>query len=76
LDIGVLRAGSECGLHTVGLDAPCETLEITHRARSRDPFAEGALAAAQWLQGRKGLYSMDDLAADLIDPLFDLGANP
>lgn len=76
LDIGVLRAGSECGLHTVGLDAPSETLEITHRARSREPFAEGALAAAQWLQGRKGLYSMDDLAADLIDPLFDLGANP
>jgi len=49
LNIGVLRAGSEFGLHTVGIDAPSETLEITHHARSREPFAEGALAAASLL---------------------------
>lgn len=76
LAIGVLRAGSEFGLHTVGLDAPSETLEITHRARSREPFAEGALAAARWLRGRKGLHTMNDLAAAILDPLFDLGATP
>ncbi|HWQ09573.1 MAG TPA: dihydrodipicolinate reductase C-terminal domain-containing protein [Holophaga sp.] len=74
LNVGVIRAGSEFGRHTVSLDAPAETLEITHHARSREPFAEGALAAASWLQGRKGLYTMDDLAASLLDPLFDLGA--
>jgi 4-hydroxy-tetrahydrodipicolinate reductase len=58
------------------MDAPAETLEITHHARSRVPFAEGALAAASWLQGRKGLYTMDDLAASLLDPLFDFGVRP
>jgi len=70
LSVGVLRAGTEFGTHTLGLDAPAEVLEITHRARSRAPFAEGALAAAAWLRGRKGVYTMDDLASDLLDPLF------
>ncbi len=70
LNIGVVRAGAEFGTHTVGLDAPAEVLELTHTARSRAPFAQGALAAARWLHGRKGVFSMDDLAADLLDPLF------
>lgn len=76
LGIGVIRAGAEPGRHTVGLDSPSETLEITHRARSRRPFAEGALAAARWLRGRKGLFTMEDLAADLLDPLLHPGAEP
>lgn len=71
LSIGVLRAGSEAGRHTVGLDSPSETLELTHLARSREPFAEGALAAARWIHGRRGLFTMEHLAASLLDPLFD-----
>jgi 4-hydroxy-tetrahydrodipicolinate reductase len=76
LSLGVIRAGAEFGTHTVGLDAPAEVLELTHRARSRAPFAQGALAAAQWLHGRKGVFTMDDLAADLLDPLFVFGGRP
>jgi 4-hydroxy-tetrahydrodipicolinate reductase len=76
LGIGVIRAGSEFGTHTVGLDAPAEVLTLTHTARSRAPFAQGALAAARWLQGRKGLFTMDDLASDLLDPLFSFGGKP
>lgn len=76
LNIGVLRAGSEFGLHTVGIDSPAETLEITHHARSRAPFGAGALTAARWIQGRKGIFSMDQLAASLLHPLFIPGANP
>lgn len=76
LHIGVVRAGTEFGTHTVGLDAPAETLTLTHTARSRAPFAQGALAAARWLQGRKGVFTMDDLAADLLDPLFRFGGTP
>lgn len=76
LNIGVVRAGAEFGTHTVGLDAPAEVLELTHTARSRAPFAQGALAAARWLHGRKGLFTMDDLAADLLDPLFVFGGKP
>lgn len=76
LSVGVVRAGAEYGTHTVGIDAPAEVLEITHTARSRAPFAQGALAAARWLHGRKGLFTMDDLAADLLDPLFTFGGKP
>jgi 4-hydroxy-tetrahydrodipicolinate reductase len=76
LNIGVLRAGTEFGRHTVGLDAPSETLEITHHARSREPFAEGALTAARWLHGRKGLFTMDHLATELLDPFFNVGVHP
>jgi 4-hydroxy-tetrahydrodipicolinate reductase len=76
LSVGVLRAGAEFGTHTVGLDAPAEVLELTHRARSRAPFAQGALQAAQWLYGRKGVFTMEDLAADLLDPLFTFGGKP
>lgn len=76
LHVGVVRAGAEFGTHTVGIDAPSELLELTHTARSRAPFAQGALAAAQWLRGRKGLFTMDDLAEDLLDPLFRFGGHP
>jgi 4-hydroxy-tetrahydrodipicolinate reductase len=76
LSVGVLRAGAEFGTHTVGLDAPAEVLELTHRARSRAPFAEGALAAARWIRGRKGCFTMDDLAREALDPLFDFGGKP
>ena len=76
LSLGVLRAGAEFGTHTVGLDSPAEVLELTHRARSRAPFAEGALAAARWLRGRKGLFTMDDFAREALDPLFDFGGKP
>jgi 4-hydroxy-tetrahydrodipicolinate reductase len=73
ISVGVVRAGAEVGTHTVGLDSPGEVLELTHRARSRAPFAQGALVAARWLHGRKGVFTMDDLAADLLDPLFTFG---
>jgi 4-hydroxy-tetrahydrodipicolinate reductase len=76
LSVGVLRAGTEFGFHTVGIDTPSETLELSHRARSREPFAEGALAAARWLQGRTGLFTMEDLAASILNPLFDFGVTP
>jgi 4-hydroxy-tetrahydrodipicolinate reductase len=72
LSVGVVRAGAEFGTHTVGVDARAELLTITHTARSRAAFAQGALLAADWLLRRKGLYSMDDLAAELLDPLFEV----
>ena len=65
-----LRAGHETGFHVVGLDSPGEQLELHHRARSRRPFADGLLAAARWVRGRRGLFTLDDVAAATLDPLF------
>jgi 4-hydroxy-tetrahydrodipicolinate reductase len=38
---------------------------MTHRARDRRVFAAGALKAAQWIIGRKGLFGMEDVLNDL-----------
>ncbi len=70
LNVSSIRAGHTYSSHTVGLDAPGETLELSHAARSARPYAEGALRAAAWMHGRKGLFTMDDVARDLLDPLF------
>jgi len=63
-DIGfaVLRGGGVVGDHTVILASESERIELTHRAGDRGLFAQGALRAARWSQGRPpGLYSMADV---------------
>ena len=74
IPIGVVRAGSEPGSHTVGLDHPFEVIELHHRARQRDLFAQGALDSARWLVGRQGLFHFDDFARTQLDPLFRFDA--
>jgi 4-hydroxy-tetrahydrodipicolinate reductase len=57
-----IRAGDIVGEHTVLFAGEGERLEITHRATSRENFAQGALRAAAWLAGRPpGLYDMADV---------------
>jgi 4-hydroxy-tetrahydrodipicolinate reductase len=59
-----LRAGGIVGDHTLLLAGPHERLELTHRAQSREAFADGALAAAAWLVGKKPkLYHFTDFLA-------------
>ena len=58
-----LRAGDSIGEHTVYLAGPGERLELSHRALSRENFAQGAVRAARWLVGRPpGRYTLRDLA--------------
>ncbi len=54
-----VRAGAIPGTHSVSLDGPFETVSLRHTARSRDGFAAGALAAAEWLPGHTGVYTFD-----------------
>ncbi|MDE3246559.1 MAG: hypothetical protein KGN80_10760 [Acidobacteriota bacterium] len=75
LNVSSIRAGHTYSTHIVGLDAPGEVLELHHSARSAMPYAEGALQAAHWLRGRKGVFTMAEVAKDLLDPLF-LEVNP
>ena len=49
------------GTHTVTYDSPIDTIEITHTAHSREGFATGAVLAAEWLYGKKGVFSMKDM---------------
>ena len=55
------RAGFIPGTHTVGFDAPAESITITHEARDRSAFARGALEAARWVEGKRGWFSMRDV---------------
>jgi 4-hydroxy-tetrahydrodipicolinate reductase len=61
IDMSSARAGNIPGTHTVGFDGLSDTIELTHTARDRKGFASGALAAAAWLRGRAGWYSMADV---------------
>jgi len=57
-----LRGGDVVGDHTVIFAANGERLELTHKASSRETFAQGALRAAQWVVHQKpGLYDMQDV---------------
>ena len=57
-----LRGGDVVGDHTVVFAADGERLELTHKASSRDTFANGALRAALWVVKQKaGLYDMQDV---------------
>jgi 4-hydroxy-tetrahydrodipicolinate reductase len=61
IDVSSTRAGSIPGTHTVGFDAPSETITLTHTARDRSVFARGALEAARWVQGRRGWFTMREV---------------
>lgn len=62
IGFATIRAGDIVGEHTVLYAGNGERLEITHRAESRENFAQGALRAARFLGGREpGLYDMHDV---------------
>jgi 4-hydroxy-tetrahydrodipicolinate reductase len=65
LPIASTRAGALPGTHTLGFDAPSETITLTHEARDRAAFARGALVAAHWIQGKRGWYTMKDVLGGL-----------
>jgi 4-hydroxy-tetrahydrodipicolinate reductase len=56
-----IRTGHVPGTHEVVFDAPFEQVRLVHEARDRRVFAEGALVAARWLVGRRGVYTMADV---------------
>jgi 4-hydroxy-tetrahydrodipicolinate reductase len=61
-----LRVGFVPGEHTLVFDGPFEQLRLTHDARDRRVFAEGALVAARWLAAQRapGVYTMSDVLED------------
>lgn len=61
IDVTATRAGQIPGTHTVGFDGPAETVTLTHTARDRSTFARGALVAAEWVKGKRGWFTMQDV---------------
>ncbi len=61
IPVASVRAGSIPGTHEFGLDSEADTVIVRHTARSRQGFAEGALYAARWVVGKKGLFSFAEV---------------
>lgn len=60
------RAGEIPGTHRVGFDSAADQITLTHMARSRQGFAAGALLAARWIAGRKGVYEFGEVINDIL----------
>lgn len=70
LHVASVRGGHIPGIHTLTMDSPADTLEITHSARNRGGFALGAVMAAEWLcadKNRTGIFTVEDFISDLLD---------
>ena len=66
-EVGVssTRAGNIPGTHRVGFDGTSDQVMLAHTARSRHGFASGAIVAAEWIKGRKGFFSFDDVMDEI-----------
>jgi len=61
LTIAAYREDEVPGTHIVAYESECDEITIRHEAYSRQGFAEGAVVAAEWLVGKKGVFGMNDL---------------
>jgi 4-hydroxy-tetrahydrodipicolinate reductase len=60
------RAGFIPGTHRVGFDSEADQITLTHIARSREGFAAGALLAARWVAGRKGVFEFSEVVESVL----------
>jgi 4-hydroxy-tetrahydrodipicolinate reductase len=66
IPISSTRAGFIPGTHRVGFDAAADQIQLTHTARSREGFAAGALQAARWIVGRRGVYEFSEMLEEIL----------
>ena len=67
LPVAAYRHDEVAGIHSVEWDSEADTILLRHSAKSRDGFALGAVMAAEWLCGRKGVFTIDDMMNDFLD---------
>lgn len=61
IDVSSNRAGAHPGTHEIGFDSAADTITLRHTARSREGFARGALKAAQFIAGKKGIFEFSEV---------------
>ncbi len=61
LNVTAKRENDVKGTHLVNYTSDIDTISLKHEAHSRDGFALGAILAAEWLQNKKGVFSMQDV---------------
>jgi len=65
LHVTSTRIGHVVGIHEVIFDSEADYIQLVHTAKNRQGFALGALIAAEWLKGKKGVYTMKDVLASI-----------
>lgn len=68
LNLGSNRAGAHTGTHEIGFDSSADTVTLRHTARSREGYARGALQAARWIAGKKGVFEFREILGELRSP--------
>jgi 4-hydroxy-tetrahydrodipicolinate reductase len=63
------RAGAHIGTHEIGFDSVADTITLRHTARSREGYARGALQAARWIRGKKGVFEFREILGELCAPV-------
>ncbi|PIN85621.1 MAG: 4-hydroxy-tetrahydrodipicolinate reductase [Candidatus Diapherotrites archaeon CG11_big_fil_rev_8_21_14_0_20_37_9] len=66
LHFASLRVGSVPGTHKILFDSNADTVELSHTARNREGFALGAVIAAEWINKKIGVYTINDLMNEVI----------
>jgi 4-hydroxy-tetrahydrodipicolinate reductase len=61
IDVSSNRAGKHPGTHEIGFDSAADTITLRHTARSREGFARGALKSAQWIIGKTGVHTFEEV---------------
>jgi 4-hydroxy-tetrahydrodipicolinate reductase len=61
VEITSFREGEVVGMHEVVLESSADRIYLCHDAKSRRGFAEGAVRAAEWIQGRQGFFDFKDV---------------
>lgn len=65
ISLSANRAGAVPGTHEIGFDSTEDTITIRHTARGREGFARGALRAAQWVIGKKGVHEFREILTEI-----------
>ena len=61
LNIKSIRQGEVPGIHSIKYTSSIDEISLKHEAFSRDGFALGAVIASEWLVGKQGIFSMNDV---------------
>ena len=61
VDVATQRSGQFPGIHEIGFDSEADTIRVSHTARSRLGFANGALKAARWIMSQKGVFEFSKI---------------
>jgi len=61
LDINAKRQDNACGTHKVNYNSINDQISLTHIAHNREGFGLGAVIAAEWIIGKKGVFTMNDI---------------